>query len=132
MSYKIAVATSDGVNVDLHFGVAESLKIYAVEGLEYHLVEERQTEVCKQEGDQGCSGGCGNGGGNGCAGGEKSESVNLISDCRAVVAAKIGRNVLRQLELKAISCFDVAMPINDALTKIIGYYHKVDNRKLKR
>lgn len=135
MSYKIAVATSDSQNVDLHFGAAESLKIYAVEGLDFQFLEERKAVGNGQAVSNDCSSGCGNGGGsgcgNGCSGGGGADSVELVADCRAVVAAKIGKNVLRQLELRAISAFDVTMPISDALTKIVAYYYKMDNRKLR-
>ena len=30
MAYKIAVASSDGINVDLHFGAAKNLLIFTV------------------------------------------------------------------------------------------------------
>ena len=50
-----------------------------------------------------------------------------FSDCRrAVVCAKIGRNILKQLELRAISTFDVSVPVNEALEKIVSYYYKLN------
>ena len=60
-----------------------------------------------------------------------TEAVELVADCRAVVATKIGRNARQQLEAKAISVFDVELPIDEALSKIVGYYYKIDNRKFK-
>ena len=30
MAYKIAIASSDGINLDIHFGAAQSFLIYAV------------------------------------------------------------------------------------------------------
>ncbi|MBR4215712.1 MAG: hypothetical protein IKR94_10370 [Bacteroidales bacterium] len=132
MSYKIAVATSDGVNVDLHFGSTNVFSIYKAEGENFDFLESRRVINSDNDPKKGCNcgegGGCGNGSSNTCGGGEKSEAVELLSDCRAVVCAKIGRNILKQLELRAISTFDVSIPVNEALEKIVTYYNKVDNR----
>ena len=132
MAYKIAVASSDGVNVDLHFGAAESFLIFAVsdegtfeleEKREYKEVSEAQTADCAEK--AGCKSGCGNGNGSGCGGG--SAKVELIGDVRAVVAAKIGFNVTKQLERKAIASFDVETTVQEALEKITKYFYSVDN-----
>lgn len=45
MSYKIAVATSDGVYVDQSFGAASSFQIYEVTGDGYKLVETREVKA---------------------------------------------------------------------------------------
>ena len=128
MSYKIAVATSDGVNVNLHFGSTEVFLIYQAEGEKFDFLESRRVTDSANAQKTGCN--CGEGNGNGCGsgGGEKSEAVEILSDCRAVVCAKIGRNILKQLELRAISSFDVSIPVKEALEKIVTYYNKVDNR----
>lgn len=132
MAYKIAVASSDGVNVDLHFGAAESFLIFAVsdngtfeleEKREYKEVPEVQTADCAEK--AGCKSGCGNRNGNGCGGG--SAKVEVIGDVRAVVAAKIGFNVTKALEKKAIANFDVECPVQEALEKITKYFYSVDN-----
>ncbi|WP_027728471.1 NifB/NifX family molybdenum-iron cluster-binding protein [Treponema sp. C6A8] len=132
MEYKIAVASSDGVNVDLHFGAAESFLIFAVsddgtfelkEKREYKEVSELQAADCAEKAN--CKSGCGNGNGNGCGGG--SAKVEVIGDVRAVVAAKIGFNVTKQLERKAIASFDVETTVQEALEKITKYFYSVDN-----
>ena len=126
MSYKIAVATSDGENVDLHFGSTKVFQIYQAEGEKFDFLESRKVINADNAQIAGCN--CGEGGGNNCGGKEKSEAVEILSDCRAVVCAKIGRNILKQLELRAISSFDVSIPVKEALEKIVTYYNKVDNR----
>ena len=137
MSYKIALASSDGVNVDEHFGAASSFLIYEVsdEGA-FSLLERRAydggDEAASSEGCEPAPGGCGTGGcggqGNGCGqGAAVSAKVRLIEDCRSVVAAKIGFNVTKQLEKKAISGFDVDCTVQEALEKITKYFHSVDN-----
>lgn len=127
------MATSDGMNVDLHFGAAEFFSIYEVEGLDYTKTEVRTTPDFNVETSQGCQSGCGSGCGdrNGCHGEEKSTTVEMLSDCRCIVCTKIGRSILKQFQRRAISTFDVTIPVKEALAKIVSYYNKMDERKLK-
>ena len=128
MAYKIAVASSDGKNVDLHLGSSSFLKVYTAEGLSFQFLEDRKVDV-SSEAEGGCQGGgCSGGNGGGCSGGSNPQSVEIVADCRAVVAAKVGKNARRLLELKAISVFDIEIPVEEALSKITSYYHKLDNR----
>lgn len=132
MAYKIAVVSGDGVNVDLHFGAAESIDIYEVQDDgSFYLLEKREMKVPEESlvaADTACaSGGCGNGNGGGCGNGGGSAKVELISDVRAVVAAKIGFNVTKSLEKKAIASFDVECSVQEALEKITKYFYSVDN-----
>ena len=133
MGYKIAVATSDGVNVDLHFGATKAFEIYEVEGLNYTKIEAREVPFFDVEDSQECGSGCSSGCGSrkGCHGGGKIPTIEMLSDCRCIVSAKIGRDILRQFQHRAISTFDVTMPVNEALSKIVSYYNKIDERKLK-
>lgn len=138
MAYKIAVASSDEKNIDLHFGAAESFLIYAVSDDGTFTLEEKRDyqqaqEVAPAAGEcaekTGCSSGCGNGNGGGCGKGGASAKVSLIDDVRAVVAAKIGFNVVKELERKAIASFDVECPVQEALEKITKYFYSVDNHQ---
>ena len=146
MSIKVAIASSDGINVDLHFGQAKSFLIYELKGSKFELTEKREVPVVKNESTSpdtpsesdfgsGCGGGgfgCGSGGGcggsgGGCgggAGGPLAPAVELLLDCRSVVAAQIGQGMGRQLQRKAISVFDIELPINEALEKLAAYYTK--------
>ena len=45
MAYKIAVASSDGKNVDLHLGSSPFLKVYTAEGLSFQFLEDRKVDV---------------------------------------------------------------------------------------
>ncbi|MCR5614157.1 NifB/NifX family molybdenum-iron cluster-binding protein [Treponema sp.] len=149
MSYKIAVASSDGVNIDVHFGAAKFFSIYEVQDdASFSFLEKREVpedaEVKAgglgngvQSGNgAGCGNaeGCGNGSrtgcgqnNGGCGNGGASAKVELISDVRAVVAEKIGFNVTKQLEKKAIANFDVDCSVKEALKKITKYFYSVDN-----
>jgi hypothetical protein len=156
MSYKIAVASGDGVNIDLSFGAACAFDIYEAEGTTYRLSETRQyvspgenetddtgrrdsaaqeKAGCAPESGQcgscGSSSGCKPGGGCG-GGGEASAKVKLISDCRCVICKKIGFPIQKQLEKLAITGFDVDCPVEEALTKITAYLDKIDNHQSLR
>ena len=110
MGYRIAIATSDGKNVDLHFGSARRFAIYRVDGLKYTLEEQREMPESAEEKPQACGEGCGSG--HGCRGGGRhAEAAEMLSDCRSIVCEKIGRSVLKQFETRAISVFEVAIPL---------------------
>lgn len=142
MAYKIAVGSSDEINVDLKFGQVSEFLIYSVEGKSYELVEKRsvvtqgnvtenQTNSCARKGcsdSSNCSGS-----GHGCGGpSDVTDKVTAIADCRAVVCKKIGFQAQKQFERKTISVFDVECSVKDALEKISFYYDKIDNRKSLR
>ena len=141
MSIKVAIASSDGLNVDLHFGQAKSFLIYELKGSKFELTEKRElppqndTPVVSTDsttGGYGCGSGCGGSGfgcgsGGGCgggAGGPLAPAVELLLDCRAVVAAQIGQGMGRQFQRNAISVFDIELPIEEALNKLAAYYLK--------
>lgn len=171
MSYKIAVASSDGKQVDETFGSAKRFLIYEVEGEAYEQTEEQvfqpraedgqsiSGEVCSQGGshpgerpkdvesgvNHGCGGNgcgcgsgkdCGPGAGQGCGNGHgcggMSEKVELVLGCRCVICKKIGFQVVKQLERKGISYFDVSCSVEEALSKVTGYFYKLDNHKSLR
>ncbi len=139
MSYKIAVVSSNGRDLDVHFGAAKQFYIYEVNGEEYHLSETRQYEPPAEDNPIGCETvkgtGCGDGRGcgKGCGGfGDRSPKVDLVSDCRCVVCKKIGFNIQKQLEKLAIVSFDVDCDVKDALDKITAYLNKVDSHQSLR
>ena len=124
MSYKIAVGSSDEINVDLKFGEVSEFLIYEVDD-NFRLVERRALQVGTE--NSACSG---NGNGCGCGGSKDIVSkVTQIEDCRCVVCKKIGFQAQKQLEKKAISVFDVECSIENALEKITLYYSRVDKHE---
>lgn len=150
MSYKIAVASSDGKQINETFGQAESFTIYEVKDDKYNKIEERvfrgekeQENTISSRDDSKAEPGCKNGvlkscgSGNGCSsgsgcGGDVSAKVELISDCRCIVCKKIGFHIQKQLERKAISAFDVTCTVEEALSKIASYFSHIDNHKSLR
>ena len=143
--YKMAVGSSDGINVDLKFGEVEKFLIYEADELGFVLKEERIVSEDKPDGSSrdsentggdgsgcgedecgrsgcGAGSGCGGGGG-GCTGpADVISKVEMISDCRCVVCSKVGFQAQKQFEKKAISVFDVECEVKEALEKITSYY----------
>lgn len=143
MSYKIAIASSDGIDVDESFGAAQKFIIYQVNHQDYQKIEERKWEggeiseenkgaevnQCQSEGC--ASGACG--ASRGCGhGNQLSGKVRLIEDCRCIVCKKIGFPIQKQLERKAISAFDVSCSVEEALKKLALYFERVDGHQTLR
>ena len=152
MSYKIAVGSSDGKNVDLKFGEVNNFSIYEVDELNFKFLENREVKVnndsltvhgpvkqgCESKEcgpSSGCgssSGGCG-GNGKGCNGAsDVLEKISVIDDCRCVLCKKVGFQAQKQFEKKAIVVFDIEVDIYSAISKIAEYFYKVDNHTLNR
>ncbi len=143
MPYKIAVASSDEIQVDETFGSAERWIIYQVVDGVWEKLEERTIQSDEishgrilQPQDNcggGTTGGCGQGHGGGCGGSaQASAKVDLVSDCRCVVCKKIGFHFQKQLERKAISAFDVSCSVEEALRKISQYFSRIDRHESLR
>jgi predicted Fe-Mo cluster-binding NifX family protein len=142
MSYRIAAASSDGIQIDLSFRAADFFTIIEVkENGSYTLLEKRSAsddhntantpDGCNNIGSGQSVGGCGGQSIGSCGGGhsdaEIEARVSIISDCRCFLCNKIGPGAERQLERKAITVFMIDLPLQVALTKIITYYSKLDN-----
>lgn len=138
MAYKIALASSDEIHIDETFGSAKRFHIFEIKDGKYRKVEERLTEenheTLKCDVSDGChKAACHSGVGSGCnENGENSQKVELIADCRCVICKKIGFQIQKQLERKAITAFDVSCMVHQALEKISFYYDKIDQRQSLR
>ena len=134
MSIKVAIVSSDRLNIDLHFGQAREFFIYEFHKDHFDFLESRKSQFSDSaDNDSGFGGGCGSGfgcggSGGGCGGGAGagplSPNVELLLDCKAIVASQIGQKVRRQFERNAISVFDIELPIEEALQKLAAYYLK--------
>lgn len=134
----IAVATSDGENIDAEFGKARSFDVYRITegqapGAEF--VERRLVDLANEGGAvvpdagpcsprAGCSGG-GCGGGHGCAGSASPQlqrRIDAVSDCVCVLCSHAGPGAQKLLVSNAITLFDIMMPIGRALPKVAAWY----------
>lgn len=120
MAYKIAVATSDGEKIDLHFGETEFFYIYEIDEKKIKFLQKRAVLNDSKE-NAAAGGGC-------CR--EMSAKVNTIKDCRGVLALKIGFNAQKMLSTLNISVFDdIDCSVQDAISSIAEYFFKVDNHQ---
>jgi len=112
MSYKIAVASSDGKVVNQHFGKATQFLIFEMEENTFKFLELlKTTPFCsnaEHEDDK------------------LSGAVEVLVGCRAVVVSQIGSGAAEALRNKGIEPLDVHNFIEDALKKILKYYAKID------
>lgn len=128
MAYKIAVATSDGINIDTHFGRADSFSIFSVN--DDGSFEELENRAAVKA----CSGGCSDAPKKG-EGSYQSEDSALLAaaenlrDVEYVLAARIGPGAVRALAVKNITAFDIVMPIDEAVSKINVYRAKLAGGK---
>lgn len=130
-AYKIAIATSDGIHINQTFGQASEFTIVTVaDDSGYSVTEQRtaiqeQSTLCDTDRNSSCGSGCHMGG---CPGGDgEIPKVTLISDCRCIICRKIGFQVQKQLEKKAILGLDVECGVDEALGNIIRYFERVDH-----
>ena len=106
--YRVAVASSDSVYVNMHFGRADRFLIVDVdEEGGYEIVETRRANPV-------------------CLGGyhEKDtmkRGVEALLDCNYVLAARIGDGALAELEEHGITGFTIPGEIDDALYRMFEY-----------
>ena len=142
MAYKIAIASTDGVAINAHFGSTETFLIVLVDDdgsfqqlgrtapatvLLHQVAEHPALSQAASSCDSGSS--CKSQSG-GCSGGHDETKINekivQILDCRCLLCKKVGNGVKKQLEKKSIAVFEVEYKIEAALKKIIDYYRKID------
>ena len=136
---RIAVATSDGKNIDREFGKASSFDIYRITAgeepkavfVERRLIDLANEVAAAASPDEaacrprsGCSGG-GCGAGHGCAGSaspQLQQRVEAVSDCVCILCSHAGPGAQKLLAANAITLFDIVMPIERALPKVVAWY----------
>lgn len=108
MSYNVAISSTDGKFVNLHFGHTEKFIIVKVEDCRsYHLLEERKVKAP-------------------CSFGNHDENilenvVKALSDCKYVLCSQIGAGASRLLEENKIKVFAIGTFIDEALEQIMYY-----------
>lgn len=111
MSYRVAVASSDGKVVNQHFGRSRQFLIFDVTDKgEINFIEVRENKPP-------------------CGAGEHNENamentVNLLSDCSKVLVSQIGLGAEQALNVKGIRAYTVSDYIDNALKKLTDYEMK--------
>lgn len=98
----VAVATSDGVNVDVHLGKAEKLLLYEVRQGEVALAGAR---ACPPKG-----------------GGENRwlALADILADCRALIAASAGETPRQALLAQGLPVVSGSSTVEEAVARIFG------------
>jgi nitrogen fixation protein NifX len=104
MEVKVALASSDGTQVDQHFGRASRFSIYRLRDGQWEHLEDRVNQPA-------------------CAGHEHADgileqSAALIADCRGVAVSQIGVTAMDVLLARRILPFVLAGPVSDALATL--------------
>ena len=103
MGQRVAVASSDGQQIDLHFGQAYQFYIYDVDANGYSLVEVRKAiGILTHNAD------------------EMERKAAVLQDCDALFAAKIGLGAIKQLAGQRIRIFETPFAIEAVLAKIVS------------
>ncbi len=100
---KIAIATKDGISINLHFGHAKEFWIYQIEDNKSQFIERREVE-------------------NYCLGNSSSKTamgmiLETIKDCQAVFVAKIGDGPKEKLAVINVAALDdyAYLAVNDSI-----------------
>lgn len=107
-SYNIAVASSDGIVVNQHFGRADKFLIYEVtDDGGYSFIEIRSVEpVCN----------CGN-----HDDGQLAENLQKIQDCKYLLVSKIGIGASVKAEQSGITPMELPDMIENSVRKVISF-----------
>jgi nitrogen fixation protein NifX len=108
MSYKIAVASTDGKVVNQHFGRADQFYIIEVnEEDKFEPIELRKLPPICQGGDHDEA--------------AMQRNVKLLSDCEFVLVSRIGHIAENALNQQGISVYIIPDIIENAVAKLISY-----------
>jgi len=112
MAIKVAVASEDGETVHQHFGRASRFVIYEVDGDRYRRIEVRNNApACgSAPDDDGAPHG----------GDPMARSVDLVSDCRAVLVARIGAGAVGRRSNLGVHAVVAPDYIDSALRRLIS------------
>jgi len=101
---KIAIASSDGKNVDLHFGKARSLCIFDFDGENEKFLEKRTVEFKQDQKHQ------------------WMKTLKAIEDCDIVICVQAGFKSKLGIEESGIKLVEDEGPIYEALKRYIDHY----------
>lgn len=106
--YRVAIASTDGESVNQHYGKAEKFYIYSIDDeVGYDLVEERSVKPVCQEGFHDKA--------------EMSIHVQQFTDCKYVIASRIGSAAIQNLTVTGITAMELPGSIDDAILKVWKY-----------
>ena len=106
--YLVAVASTDGETVNTHYGKAENFYIYSVDDEEgFELFEKRSVIPVCQDGSHNKA--------------QMEEHIRQFTDCKYVIASKIGIAAAQALTLAGITSMELPGTIDDVMLKVWKY-----------
>jgi len=100
---KIALASSDGINVNLHFGKAFKFSIYELEGNKPNFLETREVEKNPDEKHQ------------------WDKSLRIIRDCEVVICVQVGIKARLGLKKAGIELLEDEGPVDEVLERYLKH-----------
>jgi predicted Fe-Mo cluster-binding NifX family protein len=101
---KIAIASSDGKNLDLHFGKAKSLYIFDFNGKNEKFLEKRTVEFVEDQKHQ------------------WMKTLKAIEDCDVVICVQAGLKSKCGIEESGIKLVEDEGPVDEVLKRYIDHY----------
>lgn len=106
--YRIAVASSDGIVVNQHFGHAEKFLIYEVtDGGNFCFIETRTVEPVCSYGNHDDK--------------KLTENLRKIQDCKYLLVSRIGAGACTQAEHLGITPVELPDIIEESIRKVISF-----------
>ncbi|HEY5584141.1 MAG TPA: NifB/NifX family molybdenum-iron cluster-binding protein [Ruminiclostridium sp.] len=102
MTHRIAIASSDGKNIDLHFAKASQFYIYDVNKDAFEFIELRKCEGIIKHDEN-----------------EFDKKIEKFYGCMAVFVSQIGRGALAYVSSKGLRVFEAPYPIESVLEKLV-------------
>jgi len=108
MGYRVAVAAQQGRMVTQHFGRATVFHVFERENGDWRLLESREADpTCGPEGD-----------GSDAHDSLLAHAAQLVADCDAVLAARIGPGAVRRLSEGGVEAYAMHALIEEALAAL--------------
>lgn len=104
---RVAIATTDGVSVNEHFGRANFFRVYQLYGDSYQYIDIRDAvAACQHPRTHSQT--------------DFDRIIDLLSDCDALFVQKIGEGAAAYLIEKNVRVFEVSGEIESLLKKVIS------------
>lgn len=104
---KIAVASSDGIVVNSHFGHARQFYIYEIRDDDVKLLETRIVKPVCQGGNHDDR--------------RLSENIDKIADCKYLLVSKIGYGAALATEQKGVESYELPGIIDESIQQLLNY-----------
>jgi predicted Fe-Mo cluster-binding NifX family protein len=121
MSYKIAVTSTDGIHINMHFGQADSFHILEIDELDnrWHDIEFRQVPDIESNISAPDRPSC-----NGRNETRLNAIAVLLSDCAYLLTEKIGLIPYRVLQRQGITSLETPGKLDAVVEKLNAYHIK--------